>query len=209
MIKSLDISNIHNDLIYKMIDCYLNEIAKQNSYNKIKSINKLVDTIMSFYVSAKKNGVIDIDNSRKILMTKLNQQQIPVSVPEIDDILDSHSSFLEKIHTNIDISKIDDLFSFNSFEDSKVSSLLESELRADFDIIKIKQESQDEYSQSIFAENDELINSDDNIIKNEELDESDLKNEVNQSSDHPIAPITNIIFTIILFNTFSFFYNLF
>lgn len=73
IIKTFDISNIQNDFIYKLIDYYLDEISVEPSDDIIKSITNLVDTIMSFYLLAQSNGVINIANSRKLLEFKLNK----------------------------------------------------------------------------------------------------------------------------------------
>lgn len=70
-IETFDITNIHNDFIYRLIDYYLDEISLEPSYDINSSITNLVDTLMSYYLLAQKNGVIDVPNSRKILMLKM------------------------------------------------------------------------------------------------------------------------------------------
>ena len=74
-IKILEISTIENDFIYKMVELYLDQLSSEPSDDLIWSINNLVDTIMSFYLVAKQNSVIDIDNSRKLLELKLDNRK--------------------------------------------------------------------------------------------------------------------------------------
>ena len=53
-LQTLDISNIQNDFIYKLVDYYLEEISKEQSDNLVQSITNLVDTLLSYYLLAQK-----------------------------------------------------------------------------------------------------------------------------------------------------------
>lgn len=72
--KTFDITDIQNDFIYKLIDYYLDETTNQPLFNLSMSISNMVDTVMSFYLLSHRNGVINVDNSRKMLDTKINNQ---------------------------------------------------------------------------------------------------------------------------------------
>jgi len=143
-----------------MIDCYLNETTKRKGQNMTVSINVLVDTIMSFYLLAKKNGVIDIDDSRKILTLKLNKDnshhQIDLSntsIPEIDNILDSHASFLKNVRSKFNVNKIND-FMLHDITDNNSSETmqhilsLESKLKSNFEKTQNKYDDTDFKSDS-------------------------------------------------------------
>ena len=80
-VRTLDISTIQNDFIYKLIDFYLEEITITPSTDISQSITNLVDTIMSYYLLARQNGVINISNARKMLSLKLGKN------PPNDNIL--------------------------------------------------------------------------------------------------------------------------
>lgn len=80
--KIFDITDIQNDFIYKLVDYYLEEISLEPSDNIPKSITNLVDTIMSYYLLAKKNGVIDLTNSRKLLILKMGKKPNDILLPE-------------------------------------------------------------------------------------------------------------------------------
>ncbi len=72
-LHTFDISDINNDFIYQLIDYYLEEISSEPSEDLTQSITNLVDTIMSFYLLAQKNNVINIENSRKLLSLKMDK----------------------------------------------------------------------------------------------------------------------------------------
>lgn len=74
-IKTLDISNIQNDFIYKLIDYYLEEITLELPHDINKSVMNLVDTVMRFYLLAQQHGVINISDSRKILELNINKNK--------------------------------------------------------------------------------------------------------------------------------------
>lgn len=124
--EQLDISNIENDFIYKLISYYLDDISLEPVDDIIGSITNLVDTIMSFYLLAKKNGRVDIENSRKILAIKMNnnniletnitqtnitQTNMPVNNDNISKIGTEFSSANKYISDKLtyDIPRIDDL----------------------------------------------------------------------------------------------------
>lgn len=71
MDRSLDISHTKNDLIYQLIDYYLEEVSKNPPSNVVESISDTVNLIMNYYFLARKNGVIDIDESRRLLDIKI------------------------------------------------------------------------------------------------------------------------------------------
>ena len=72
-LRTFDLSSVENDFIYQLIDYYLDDISENKPANLFTSVNNLVDTIMSFYLLAKKNGVIDIENSRRMLALKMGK----------------------------------------------------------------------------------------------------------------------------------------
>ena len=73
IMRSFDVSNVENDFIYQLVDHYLTDISINPSNDLYASINNLVDTILSYYMSAKQNGVIDLENSRRMLALKLGK----------------------------------------------------------------------------------------------------------------------------------------
>lgn len=93
--KTFDLTNTKNDFIYNVLDFYFEEITKQPSENIVESISNLVDTSLSYYLLARKNNVIDLSNSRKLLSVKLGKEY------------DTHSSILKK-HVQIN-NKFDNL----------------------------------------------------------------------------------------------------
>lgn len=89
---TFDISNVENDFIYKMIEYYLEQVTKEPSMNLIDSINNMVDTIMSYYLLAKRNGVINVTNARKMLALKLGKDPFEMN----EDLLDQYQNLNEE-----------------------------------------------------------------------------------------------------------------
>lgn len=83
MIKTFDISDIQYDFIYQMINYYLTEISLKPNGDLVESTTNLVDTIMSYYLLAQKNGVINMENSRKMLSLKLGNRKYNNDVNQI------------------------------------------------------------------------------------------------------------------------------
>lgn len=92
MAKTLDVSSISNDFIYNMVDFYLDEVMQVKGQNNLVDATVgLVDCIMSYYLMARQNGVVDLEASRKMLSLKLKNSP----VISIEGKIDLHSRFSE------------------------------------------------------------------------------------------------------------------
>jgi hypothetical protein len=142
-LKTMDISNIQNDFIYKIVDYYLHEVTLEKPVDITDSINNLIDTLMSYYLIAKQNGVIDINNSRKLLAIKLGKDPSIVDDNILTQFEKLNIDFLELekvmindgIKQNSEMNQIDN----NQYDIPEIDNLLSDHKQFMLDVTKKKQ----------------------------------------------------------------------
>lgn len=187
--QTLDISNVQNDFIYKLIDFYLEEITLSAPDNISQSVINLVDTLMSYYLLAQQNGVINIDNARQMLSIKMGKDPNPNNnVLEQckklgDDFEELEKYIINSISNPIVEAEINDNSKTNSKQNFKLNSKLDELLDTHNNFMSdIQKQSSD------IDKNNELL---ENIIGAKIMVQDTKKEKINKKTTKPKSePIT-------------------